>query len=164
MAQAVFLFLNSNSNKIDGDSTVTSDGRENSIECVSFTAGVKAHAEKATKVSTGVSSVETIEISKRLDRSSPLLVQSVLQQEVIDAEFKMYRPAPDGTGKQEQYFTIKGEKGRVRSVRMQVPNCIDPASSDLPALEIVTLEFHTMIWTYVPSGIEAQYDWSQQNM
>ena len=53
MAETVHLYLKSNSEDIQGESSQTSLGRENSIECLSFVDAVRTAREKGSGMATG---------------------------------------------------------------------------------------------------------------
>jgi type VI secretion system secreted protein Hcp len=162
MAESVFLTLKSNGADIQGESTVTSMGRENTIECLFFEDSVRTAREKGSGMASGRRTYEPIRIMKRIDKSSPLLAKSLCTNEKIDAEFKFYRPNQLGDGTTEQFFTIKIKDGRIASIRRTSPDTIDPASSRVPPTEEITFVFHTISWTYTNGGVEWEDSWSEQ--
>ncbi len=162
MAMTVHLYLTANGTKIDGDSTILSMERENSIECLSFTDSVRTAREASSGMASGERTYEPIRIVKRIDKSSPLLAKALCNNEVIEAVFKFYRPNPAGDGTTEQHFTVEITEGRVGSITRVSPNVIDPASANAPPTEEVTFVFGRIVWTYVPDGIEHEDHWSQR--
>jgi type VI secretion system secreted protein Hcp len=162
MAMTVHLYLTANGTKIDGDSTILSMERENSIECLSFTDSVRTAREASSGMASGERTYEPIRIVKRIDKSSPLLAKALCNNEVIEAVFKFYRPNPAGDGTTEQHFTVEITEGRVGSITRVSPDVIDPASANAPPTEEVTFVFGRIVWTYVPDGIEHEDHWSQR--
>jgi type VI secretion system secreted protein Hcp len=162
MAMTVHLYLTANGSKIDGDSTILSMERENSIECLSFTDSVRTAREASSGMASGERTYEPIRIVKRIDKSSPLLAKALCNNETIEAKFKFYRPNPAGDGTTEQHFTIEITEGRVASITRVSPDVIDPASANAPPTEEVTFVFGRIVWTYVPDGIEHEDHWSQR--
>ena len=77
MAQSVHLELNAAGQKIDGDSTILSLGRENTIECIYFSDAVRTAREKSSGMATGDRTYEPLKILKRIDKSSPLLAKAL---------------------------------------------------------------------------------------
>jgi len=138
MAQSVHLWLTANGTKIDGDSTILSLDREDTIECLSFVDSVRTAREASSGMATGERTYEPIRIAKRIDKSSPLLAKALCNNEVIEATFKFYRPDPAGSGTQEHFYTIEIEEARVASVT------------------------RVSRWTYEPDGIEHIDHWSQR--
>jgi len=162
MAMTVHLYLTANGTKIDGDSTIQSMDRENSIECLSFEDAVRTAREASSGMASGERTYEPVRITKRIDKSSPLLAKSLCNNEVIEATFKFYRPTPVGDGTTEQHFTIALQEGRIASITRVSPDVIDPASASAPPTEEVTFVFGYISWTFEPDGIEHVDHWSQR--
>ena len=77
MAMTVHLELYANDMKIDGDSTIISMDRENTIECLSFEDSVRTAREASSGMASGERSYEPVRITKRIDKSSPLLAKAL---------------------------------------------------------------------------------------
>ena len=163
MAETVHLYIKANGQDIQGDSTQFDLGRENSIECLVFKDNVRTARELGSRAAVGRRVHEPVEIVKRIDRSSPLLAKALCKNEKVDAIFKFFRPAPKGDGTTEQFFTVKIENARVDAIERHSPNAIDPAESKAPPLETVKFVYHTISWTYEPSGAEYKDMWSQSD-
>jgi type VI secretion system secreted protein Hcp len=162
MAMTVHLYLTANGTKIDGDSSILSMERENSIECLSFTDSVRTAREASSGMASGERTYEPIRIVKRIDKSSPLLAKALCNNEVIEAKFKFFRPNPAGDGTTQQYFTIEITNGRIESITRVSPDVIDPASANAPPTEEVAFVFGRIVWTYIPDGIEHEDNWEQR--
>lgn len=162
MAMTVHLFLKANGQDIKGDSTIESLDRADSIECLSFSDSVRTAREASTGMATGERTYEPIRVVKRIDKSSPLLAKALCDNEVIEAEFRFYRPNPAGDGTTQHYFTIVIQQARIASITRVSPDVIDPASANTPASEEVSFVFGYVRWTYVPDGVEHVDEWSQR--
>jgi type VI secretion system secreted protein Hcp len=162
MAETVHLFLKANGAAINGDSTQTSLGRANSIECVYYEQAVRTAREAGSGMATGRRQYDPLLIRKRIDKSSPLLQKSLTQNAVIDGKFMFFRPNPTGDGTTEQFYTVTVAKGRLASIKQIVPDTIVPATSTEPPLEEVTMVFHTISWTYSNGGITHEDTWDTQ--
>ncbi|MBL8602143.1 MAG: type VI secretion system tube protein Hcp [Myxococcales bacterium] len=162
MAETVHLYLKANGTDINGESSQTSLGRENSIECVYFEQGVVTARESGSGMATGRRQYNPLLIRKRIDKASPLLSKALCDNQVIDATFKFFRPNPTGDGTTEQFFTIAFKKGRINSQKQFVPDTIVPATSTEPPLEELTFVFHTINWTYTNGGVTHEDTWDQQ--
>lgn len=160
MAETLHLYLKANGNEIKGESTQTSLGRADSIECAYYEQATKTAREKGSGMASGRRQYEPLIIRKRIDKSSPLLARAMADNERIDAKFKFFRPAPAGDGTTEQFYTVEIANGRVASLKQIVPDCIVPATSTEPPLEEVTFVFHTITWTFVSTGVEHQDTWN----
>lgn len=160
MSESVALFLKAGGSDIQGESTVTSLGRENTIECLYFEHAVKTAREAGTGMATGRRQYEPILIRKRIDKSSPLLAKALVENQEIEGKFQLFRPNPLGDGTTEQFFTIEIKKGRIASLRQLVPDTLVPATASDPPLEEVTFLFHSIIWTYTDGGITHEDTWA----
>jgi type VI secretion system secreted protein Hcp len=160
MAETVHLYLKSNSADIQGESTQTSLGRENSIEVLYFEQATKTAREAGSGMATGRRQYEPLLIRKRIDKSSPLLSKSLVENQVIEGEFKFFRPNPTGDGTTQHFYTIKVKQGRVASQKLYVPDTIVPATSTEPPLEEISFVFHTISWRFEDGGIEHEDSWS----
>lgn len=159
MAESVHLFLKANGADVKGESTITSLDRGDSIECVTFHMGAHTAREAGSGLATGRRQYEPIVIRKRIDKASPLLAKALCENQVVEGAFKFYRPNPTGDGTTEQFYTIEIKKGRVSGIQIYNPDSVEPASSNLPAMEEVSLVFHTITWTYTNGGVSHQDTW-----
>ena len=160
MAETVHLSLKSNGTDVQGDSTQTSLGRENTIECVYLESGIATVREAGSARAAGRRQHNPLLRRKRIDKSSPLISKALCNNEVIEGTFKFFRPNPAGDGTTQQYFTMKIYKGRVASQRLWSPDALVLATSTAPPLEEVTFVYHTIEWTYEDGGVTHQDDWA----
>jgi type VI secretion system secreted protein Hcp len=163
MAESIALYLKANGADIKGESTITSLGREGTIECLFFEDSVRTAREKGSGMATGRRTYEPVVIRKRIDNSSPLLAKALCNNEVIEGVFKFFRPNPVGDGTTEQFFTISISEGRVASIKRTSPDTFDPASANAPPLEEVSFVFHTIEWEYTNGGIVHNDNWREQS-
>ncbi len=163
MAETVHLFLKSNSEDIAGESTQTSLGREESIECLSFLDNVATAREKGSGLATGRRTYQPIVIRKRIDKSSPLLARSLCNNEVIEGKFMFFRPNPAGDGTTEHFFTVEIAEGRIAYIKRVSPDTIDPASATEPPTEEIGFVFHNITWTYEPTGAMHHDNWRENS-
>jgi type VI secretion system secreted protein Hcp len=162
MAESVHLFLKANGTDIKGESTQVSLGREGSIECIYYEQSVVTAREAGSGLATGRRQYQPLLIRKRIDKSSPLLMKALTENQVIDATFKFFRPNPTGDGTTEQFYTVNFKQGRINSVKQLVPDAMVPAHSTHPPMEEVTFVFHTIGWTFNDGGVTHEDSWSQQ--
>jgi type VI secretion system secreted protein Hcp len=161
MAETVHLFLKVNGTDIQGESTQTSLGRENSIECLSFEFRVASPVSTSgSGMATGRRRYDPIKVQKRIDKSSPLLLRAFTLNEKIDAVFQFYRPNPTGDGTTEQFYTVEIRNGRIVGVAQYVHEIFRPETANDPPLEEVSFVFNTIIWTYTNGGVTHEDSWS----
>ena len=161
MAETVHLYLKANGTDIQGESTQTSLGRENSIECLYFEQAVKTAREAGSGMATGRRQYEPLLIRKRIDKSTPLIAKALVENQVIEGIFKFFRPNPTGDGTTEQFYTVSIKQGRVNSQKQYVPDTIVPATSTEPPLEEISFVFHTIKWVFTNGGVEHEDTWNQ---
>jgi type VI secretion system secreted protein Hcp len=160
MAETVHLFLKINGNAVKGESTQSSLGRDGSIECIQWDMSVTSAREAATNLVTARRQFSPLKIVKRIDRSSPLLVAALSQNQKVDGVFKFYRPNPSGDGTTEQFFTVEFKEGNIASVKQFVTPTIHKETAGEPPQEEVTMVFKTIVWTYTNGGITHQDSWA----
>lgn len=154
MADTIALTLTANGSDIDGDSTVTSMGRADTIEVLSFEQTIKTAYERASLRATGRRIYVPLRFTKRIDRSSPLLRQALLQNQEVAGSFRWFRNNASGDGTTEHFFTLAFTGGRITQATLRLPDTLDPASTNLPPLEDIELVFNGVTWTYEPGGVE----------
>jgi type VI secretion system secreted protein Hcp len=162
MAETVHLYLKANGTDIKGESTQVSLGRDGSIECVYYEQEVITAREAGSGLATGRRQYQPLLIRKRIDKSTPLLMKALCENQVIEASFKFFRPNPTGDGTTEQFYTVNFKQGRINTIKQVVPDTIVPATSKDPALEEVAFVFHTIGWTYTNGGVTHEDSWSAQ--
>ena len=160
MAETVHLALKANGQDIKGESSQTSLGRANTIECTFYQQSVLTAREAGSGMATGRRQYEPLLIRKRIDKSSPLIAKALVENQKIDATFKFFRPNPTGDGTTEQFYSVEIKDGRIASMKQFLPDTIVPASSTEPPMEEVTFVFSTITWTYTNGGVTHQDTWS----
>lgn len=163
MAETVHLKLKANGQEIKGESTQHDLERKETIECLQFKDSVRTAREQSTRHAVGRRVHEPLEFVKRIDSSSPLLAKALCKNEKIEGTFLFFRPNPAGDGTTEQFFTVEITDGRVDSIERFSPNAQDPASSLAPPLETIRFVYHTIKWTYVPTGAEYVDRWNESD-
>ena len=160
MAETIHLILKHNGSQIEGESTQHTLDRDKTIECVSFEETVKTAREAGSAMATGRRQHGPIVITKRIDKSSPLLMKALCDNQQLTAEFKFYRPNPSGDGTTEQFYTIKLDNARISEIKKLVPDTLSPALHAAPPLEEIQFVFHTINWTFNPTGAQHEDKWT----
>ena len=92
---------------------------------------------------------EPLDITKDIDKASPILNQALVQGDKLSVLLKWYRI--DSTGHEEHYFTHKLENAIIKSI------CIDME------LEYVSFTYEKINWRWEPDGIETEDSWEAIN-
>jgi type VI secretion system secreted protein Hcp len=159
MAQSVHLFLKANGKDVEGESTQTSMGRDKSIECVSYEQGVTTAREAGTNTVTGLRQYKPIKIMKRIDKSSPILLKALTENQKIEGVFKFYRPNPAGDGTTQHFYTVKLSEGNISTVRQFIPETLNAETVGHAPLEEIELVFKQISWTYEQGGATHDDQW-----
>jgi type VI secretion system secreted protein Hcp len=148
-AETAHLFLKANGLDVKGESTQTSLGRADSIECVAFFTSANSTSNAPIR----------IVIKKRVDKSTPLLMKALGDQQAVDGIFKFFRPNPTGDGTTEQFYTVDFKSGRIVAVEQVVPDTLEVPTANIAPLDAVTFEASIVRFTYTNGGIT--YDLSK---
>lgn len=148
----VYLSLKANNQDIKGE------GPNNTIECVYYEQGVTTPLVSSTGTARVSRQYAPILIRKRVDKSSPLLMKALAENQKIDGKFRFVRPepprmGPTGVRTNPEFYTVGIKNGRITSVKQYVPDTTVPANSNLLPLEEVTLVFQYIDWTYQDGGV-----------
>lgn len=164
MAQTVHLKLMINGNDIMGESTIESMDRAETIECNSFEWGVEAPHEKSTGRRTGHRQHKQVVITKRIDKSTPLLFKALTANETVDsAEFMFFRPSPVGDGSEEKFMTTLIERGRISNIKQESKdNIMSEGKNSPPMWEEVSFVFERITITYEEGGITHTDTWGER--
>ncbi len=154
-AMPVSLFLKANGLDIKGESSQSSLGRADSIECSSFEMNVATSREAGSGLATGRRQYEPIVCRKRIDKSSPLLAKALVESQKIDGMLKFFRPNPNGDGTTEQYFTVEIKNGRISSLHQYLPDTLNGGKDAglVAPMEEIAFTFQSISWTYSNGGV-----------
>jgi type VI secretion system secreted protein Hcp len=154
MADTIALTLTAAGETVEGDSSVTSMDRADTIEVLSLEQQVSTAFDRATLLPTGRRIYAPIRFTKLMDRATPLLRQALSQNQVVSGSFRWFRPNPAGTGGAQHFFTLDFTEGRITKCTLRLPDTLDPAQATLAPMEEVELTFATITWTHVPGAVE----------
>jgi type VI secretion system secreted protein Hcp len=157
MAQTVHLTLVIDGNTVEGESTILSMDRRDTIECSSFRCGVARPYDVNTLCITDKQKHESVVIHKRIDKSTPLLIKALCENETVSsAEFRFFRPSPGGSGAEEWFYTVLLEDGSISSVRQLSEDAVMGGNDAPPMMEEVAFVFSSITWTYAIGGATHQ--------
>jgi type VI secretion system secreted protein Hcp len=120
---------------------VRGDGPEGAIECVGFESGVTAVRAARQGLATGRRTHSPIVVRKRVDRASPLLLQAVCTNDLLEARFDFLRPEAPSVSS-AVFYTVTLFEARIVSVRQLVTEPAPAARSvGSTPMEELSLEF-----------------------
>jgi len=159
-AQTVHLWLTIDGNDIQGESTITSLGREGSIECSAFGENGYTPVNAASGLPSGARQHRPITIIKRVDKASPLLWKAWANHESVSAAlFRFYRPAAAGGGQEEHFLSVLLENGYIVGMSTVSQDALVGGTSAPPVMESITFTFDTITWTYETNGATHTDTW-----
>lgn len=135
-------------------------GRENSVGVIKFEHEVSLPTDAASGRATGRRFHRPVIITKEIDRTSPLLSQAMCNAESLTVRLKFWRPMPDGTGRQEHFYTITLTNAHITSIRSELPFVNDPSTAQYPCLEVVSFAFEEIESVYENGGISHIDRWT----
>jgi type VI secretion system secreted protein Hcp len=156
MAMNIYAQLLINGESLTGDVTAGSMGGHDitngHIEAFAFyhEAGITpgaTHRDAAT-VNHG-----PISFTKRPDRSTPLLLQAMIQQRKVDGAIKFFIRAP-GTGETILGHVLEIAGGQILGIRTEMLNALTPEGGPMPVLERITLRYANLKIVHVPSSTQ----------
>jgi type VI secretion system secreted protein Hcp len=144
--------------------SVIQKGREQSILVVASEHEIATSFDERTGLSTGKVVHHPIRVSKGIDRSTPLLYQALISNEIFSSwQLKFWAATTGGSvgsGQEVQYFTIALIGARIESIDLVKPNTTDRRTAGLPDREEVAFVYETVQWIWNEGGITATADWS----
>lgn len=148
--------------------SVTQKGREGSIAVQYLQSKITSPRDPASGQATGKRQHEPLVFRKTVDRSTPLLLTALANNEnLTQAHFKFWRPSTTGgtVGTETQYFTIDLVNASLASSNLYHPDSYDGTAPAVPSaspdLEEWSLTYQSITWTWTDGGITAQDDWEQ---
>ena len=162
-AQTVHINLEIDGNRIEGESTIASLDREGTIEASSAGFSVSVPIDPASGLTTGRRVYRPFTITKRIDKSSPLLFKALAQNEpVTKLEAMYFRPAVGGSGAEEKFMTILLENGRITNIVQTSEDVILAGQDAPPVMEMVSFVFQDITMTYEINGATYKDSWRAQ--
>jgi len=148
MEYTVNLKLKIADNDVQGESPQVDNDREGTIECLSFSLGVDTHRDMAKPTHAQGRVFTPVQITKRVDSSSPLLLKACSSNEKVDGVFMLYRPSPAGDSSSEHFYTVEISGARIQSVHQTSGHGIE-------ATESISFVYSQIRWVFEPTGAEA---------
>jgi type VI secretion system secreted protein Hcp len=139
---------------------VTQKGREGSISVQYMQSKIVSPRDPASGLPTGKRQHEPLVFRKVLDKSTPLLINALINNEnITEAHFKFWKALP--TGVESQHFTIDLVNANLASYNLYHPDSQDGgAGATAPdSLEELSFTYQKITWTWVDGGVTAQDDW-----
>lgn len=142
--------------------SVTQPGREGSILVIGFNHEVVSPRDAASGLPTGKRQHKPILITKEIDKSSPLLMNALVNNEGIKSlELRFWREGP--SGKEVQHYTIQLVNASIAGIRQEMLNNAYPENLAIAEREIVSFTYERISWTFEDGAIVSRDDWAPSN-
>ena len=138
--------------------SVTQKGREGWIECFAFDHKVHSPRDPASGLPTGKRVHSPLRIIKPIDKSSPLLMKALVDNENLP-EVEIHFFTPSAAGAETNYYTITLTNANVSEVKPYMLMNRNPDYMKYPEMEEISFTYQKIMWTFVKGGITAEDDW-----
>ena len=132
-------------------------GREDLILVYGSDHSVEIPKDTHTGLPTGQRIHLPFQITKRKDKSSPMLYAACCSGEQCEVELKYFRISDKG--QEEHYYTIKLSKAIIVTMREHTPLTFLEENKPFRDMEEVQFTYEKIIWTCESDGVEAEDDW-----
>ena len=158
-----YLKLAINGEQIAGDSPVVSQGRRDTIECLTFHWSGDVPFDAATGQRTGAPNHSPVQIEKRVDKSTPFLIKAFCDNEPVDsAEFLFFQAEKEGA--EEKFLTVKLTGGHISGVTQINEGIVVAGESAPPMVEKVAFVFEEIEWTDEIGGAAHTASWKSADV
>ncbi len=158
MAMTCYMTIKAkNQGDIQGD--CTQQGRENTIILYGFDHTVEIPRDTHTGLPTGQRIHKALKVLTHMGKHTPKIFQACCTGEHMDVEIQMFRI--NEKGQEEKYFTIKLQDAIIVESREWFPETFVEGNRPFKHMEDILFTYETIIWTYVPDGVEAEDSWKK---
>jgi type VI secretion system secreted protein Hcp len=131
--------------------SVTQKGREGAIKIEMASHEIVSPRDAASGLPTGKRQHKPFVITKKIDKSTPLLNSMLVNNENIP-EWKLEVYDSQGGKTDQHVYTVKLTNANIASIKMVTDD-------DGSLREVITFTYQKIEWTWVDGGIMAMDDW-----
>ena len=110
---------------------------------------------------TGEAMHGALNLTKPIDKASPLLQQALSEGHRLKGEICFSRTSVESGGGKEHWYSIKFEGGSLVRIRKYKPSALGP-DGELPDLEDVSVRAEKFTWRHELGSTEATDDWKNK--
>ena len=138
--------------------SVTQKGREGKILVIGAMHEIVGPRDPASGLPTGKRMHKPFTILKELDRSTPLLLSLLCNNENISsAEIQFWQPSPMGL--ERQHYTVRLINANISSIHFKMPNNRAPKLARLTEYEEVAFTYQRIEWIWNEGNLTGADDW-----
>ena len=142
--------------------SVTQKGREGKIAVIAAAHGVASPHDDSGQA-TGRRVHQPFVITKELDKSSPLLYQAFVNNELItEWELQFWAPATTAAasvGAEVQRYTVRLSNASIVDIAFRMLNNKNPELQRYPEYEEVSFSYQAIQWIWTDGGVTAKDEW-----
>lgn len=138
--------------------SATAKGKEKQIEVIGFGHEIVSPRDAASGLPTGKRQHKPFVITKPVDKSTPLLLKALVDNENI-SDWRLNCWRAGAGGKEEQFYTIQLVNATIAGVRQEMLNNRYEENQAHEIREHVTFTYQKITWTWTDGGITALDDW-----
>lgn len=98
-----------------------------------------------------------LQITKNIDKSSPLLAQALTNREELECSINLYRMS--GQGAVEKYYTLQIKGGQLAELVFEVPHVV--LFNEVEPTELISLRYNSITWTHHLAGTSGYSLWGK---
>ena len=104
---------------------------------------------------TSMPAMKPVQITKMIDKASPLLHNALTSGEQLTITINWYRIS--ASGEQELYYVMELEDAVLVDIETILPSIGDPSKANLSHMEILYVNPGSITWTHEAAGTEGSY-------
>jgi type VI secretion system secreted protein Hcp len=143
--------------------SVIQKGREGKIMVIAADHEVVSPVDPTTGNAAGKRQHKTFNITKEVDKSTPVLYDMFVNNEnIIEWELQFWRPSigsRTGVGTETQYYSVKLTNARIVDIKFYMLNNKNPELLRYNEYEEVAFANEKIAWTWTDGGITAEDNW-----
>jgi type VI secretion system secreted protein Hcp len=149
--KTIYMFLNLKG-ETQGDivGSTTLAGHEGAIEVLSYSHSITSPRDPASGLPTGKRQHKPIVITKEIDKSTPLLYFTLINNELITG-WKLEFWKTSSTGILVMFYSIELLDASIADIADR--------GSNFGATESIAFCYRKIVWTWIEGGITSQDDW-----
>ena len=143
--------------------SVTQAGREDSIMVIATSHEIVSPRDAASGLPTGKRQHKPFLVSKEIDKSTPLLMNALVNNENISSfECRYWTPSP--SGQEVQHYTVTLTNASISAVRSEMLNNKYAENMQHKEREHVSFCYQKITMTWEDGGVTAEDDWEAPNV
>jgi type VI secretion system secreted protein Hcp len=159
MASAGFMKVTADGVEIQGESSVTSQERENTIEVVEISHDVSSPVDSSTSSRSGQREHRVLRVTARVDKAVPLMYKAWSNNEQCEVLLRFFRPDLSGSGQEMEFFKISLTGASVAALKLHWPNSLRPETAAIPEQIEYAFTYERIQWESMDGNLSHEDQW-----